>query len=63
MFSQLFDSTRDLVTVQLRYDGTHLKAMPAALMAIVEMTHNPNIISPAMLVIVIANITVSEPEA
>ena len=63
MFSQLFDGTKDLVTVQLGYDGTDLKATPAALMAIVEMTHNPNIISPAMLVIVIANITVSEPEA
>jgi CIC family chloride channel protein len=40
--------------------GAALQAPLAALMAIVEMTHNPNIILPAMLVIVVANIVASE---
>ena len=50
----------DLVTVQSGDDGAVLKVPSTALMAIVEMTHNPNIILPAMLVIVIVNITVGE---
>jgi CIC family chloride channel protein len=40
--------------------GAVLRAPLAALMAVMEMTHNPNIILPAMLVIIIANITASE---
>ena len=39
--------------------GAVLQAPLAALMAVMEMTNNPNIILPAMLVIVIANITSS----
>jgi chloride channel protein, CIC family len=40
--------------------GAVLRAPLAALMAVMEMTHNPNIILPAMLVIIVANITASE---
>ena len=40
--------------------GAVLQAPLAALMAIMELTHNPNIILPAMLVIIIANITSSQ---
>ncbi len=40
--------------------GAVLQAPLAALMAVMELTHNPNIILPAMLVIIIANITASE---
>jgi CIC family chloride channel protein len=40
--------------------GAVLQAPLAALMAIMELTHNPNIVVPAMLVIIIANITASE---
>jgi chloride channel protein, CIC family len=39
--------------------GSVLQAPLAALMAIMELTHNPNIILPAMLVIIIANMTAS----
>ena len=37
-----------------------LQAPLAALMAILEMTGNPNIILPAMLIIVVATLTTSE---
>ncbi len=40
--------------------GAVLQAPLAALMAIIELTHNPNIVLPAMLVIIISNITASE---
>ncbi len=40
--------------------GAVLQAPLAALMAIMELTHNPNIILPAMLVIIIANITANQ---
>ncbi len=40
--------------------GAVLQAPLAALMAVMELTHNPNIILPAMLVIIIANLTASE---
>lgn len=39
--------------------GSLLQAPLAALMAMLEMTHNPNILLPAMLAIVIASMTVS----
>tara|TARA_B100000029_G_scaffold117086_1_gene110142 strand:- start:533 stop:679 length:147 start_codon:yes stop_codon:yes gene_type:complete len=40
--------------------GTALQVTFAALMSVAEMTHNPNIILQAMLVIVIVNITAGE---
>ena len=40
--------------------GATLKAPLAALMALLELSDNPNIILPAMLIIVVANITSSE---
>jgi|TARA_B100002003_G_scaffold251808_1_gene297740 CIC family chloride channel protein len=40
--------------------GAVLQAPLAALMAIMELTHNPNIILPAMLVIIVANITAGQ---
>lgn len=40
--------------------GAVLQAPLAALMAVLELTNNPNIILPAMLVIIIANITASQ---
>lgn len=40
--------------------GAVLQAPLAAMMAVMELTHNPNIILPAMLVIIISNITASE---
>lgn len=40
--------------------GAVLQAPLAALMAVLEMTNNPNIILPAMLVIIIANMTASQ---
>lgn len=40
--------------------GAVLQAPLAALLAIVELTHNPNIVLPAMLVIVVANLTSSQ---
>jgi len=40
--------------------GAVLQAPLAAMMAVMELTHNPNIILPAMLVIIISNITASK---
>jgi CIC family chloride channel protein len=40
--------------------GAVLQAPLAALMAVFEMTSNPNIILPAMLIIIVANITASQ---
>jgi CIC family chloride channel protein len=40
--------------------GAVLQAPLAALMAMIELTHNPNIILPAMLIIIIANMTASQ---
>lgn len=40
--------------------GAVLQAPLAALMAIMELTHNPNIILPAMLVIIVASMTASQ---
>ena len=40
--------------------GAVLQAPLAALLAIVELTHNPNIVLPAMLAIVVANLTSSQ---
>lgn len=40
--------------------GAVLQAPLAALMAVLELTNNPNIILPAMLVIIIANMTTSQ---
>jgi len=40
--------------------GAELQAPLAALMAVLELTNNPNIILPAMLVIIIANMTASQ---
>ncbi len=40
--------------------GAVLQAPLAALMAVLELTNNPNIILPAMLVIIIANMTASQ---
>ena len=40
--------------------GTALQVPFAALISMAEMTHNPNIILQAMLVIVIVNITAGE---
>jgi len=40
--------------------GAVLQAPLAALLAVVEMTHNPNLVLPAMLAIVVANLTSSQ---
>ena len=40
--------------------GAALQAPLSALMAVMELTHNPNIILPAMLVIITTNMTASQ---